>query len=439
MGIQSLVLATSFDPIYWNTACLQVNSGAIDIDEERNTDYGKIAKAIGDITSKGIEVSLVDINKSSYTFIPDMGNNKILFGMKALIGVGANVIGMIIDNRPYVSMIDFMNKTPVNKTVMVSLIKSGAFDALENKTRSQTMAEYIWLICDKKKRITLQNFNGLMERDMIPEGLEFQKRVFVFNKALKTYCKVGDYYLLVDNFLSFYEEFFDMDLIEIVNGRAHIRQSTWEKIYKKAMLTAGEYFKANQEEVLTAFNKVLFKEMWDKYAAGTIASWEMSSLGFYYTEHELKDVDMARYSIVNFSDLNEEPEVDYFFRRNGKEIPIFRTVTIIGTVIAKNDTKHIVAILTTNGVVNVKFSRDHYAMFNKQISAQRDDGTKKVMEKGWFTRGTMVMVTGIRRGDQFQAKSYKKTTNHQLYKITEVNDGKLTLIHTRYGEVHGED
>ena len=435
VGIQSLVLATTFDPIYWNTACLQVNSGAIDIDEERNTDYGKIAKAIGEITSRGVKVSLVDINKSGYTFVPEMSEDTILFGMKALNGVGAAIIQSIIDARPYKSIVDFMNRCPVNKTVMVSLIKAGAFDRLEGKTRGQTMAEYIWLICDKKKRLTLQNFNGLMEHNMLPEELNFQSRVFVYNKALKSYCKKGDYYILVDNFLRFYEEFFDMDFLEILNGQAHIKQTIWKKMYDKVMIVAKNYLTNNQEEMLAGFNKILFKEMWDKYASGTIAAWEMNSLGFYYTEHELKDVDCEKYGLVDFYDLPEIPPVEYFFHRNGKEIPIFKTYKIIGTVIAKNDIKSTVTILGTSGVINVRFSKDYFAKFNRQISAPQEDGTKKVMEKSWFTRGTMIMVTGLRRGDQFQGKSYKNTPTHQLYKLTAVDGKDIELTSKRWGEV----
>ena len=56
------------------------------------------------------------------------------------------------------------------------------------------------------------------------------------------------------------------------------------------------------------------------------------------------------------------------------------------------------------------------------------------MEKGWFGRGTKVLVTGFRRDDTFIAKTYSKTPTHQLYKITKVNDdGTLELIHERWG------
>ena len=37
------------------------------------------------------------------------------------------------------------------------------------------------------------------------------------------------------------------------------------------------------------------------------SSWEMEALCFYYHEHELKNINRARYGISNFFDLPEEP------------------------------------------------------------------------------------------------------------------------------------
>ena len=74
-------------------------------------------------------------------------------------------------------------------------------------------------------------------------------------------------------------------------------------------------------------------------------------------------------------------------------------------------------------------------MFGRQISEKQEDGTKKVMEKGWFQRGTKVMCTGIRRGDMFVTKTYKHTPTHQLYKILDVDEeGNMLLEHNRYGQ-----
>ena len=459
IGFQTMFIATHWNSIYWNTACLIINSGSLEDDveyeieededgekfvkKEKSADYAKIAKALGDTISKGIRVSLVDINKSNYTFEPDIENNQILFGMKALSGIGMPVIEQIIEGRPYKSFYDFLNRCPLNKTAMFSLIKSGAFDKLETKWAEELHVEprylimvlYILKTCDAKKRLTLQNFNGLIQRDLIPQDLAFQKEVFLFNKYLKAYKKIGKYFVFNQSDEDFYTKHFDLEKLNVINGLTCILQTDWDKIYQKEMDAARDWLKQNQEEMLKEFNNILFLESWNKYAKGSISAWEMESLCFYYHEHELKNVNVKKYGISNFFNMPEKPVVDYFFRRNGKEIPIYKTYKIIGTVISKNDTRSSISILTIDGVVNVKFTKEYYACYNRQISEIQEDGTKKVREKGWFTRGAKVMCTGFRREDTFVTKSYANTPTHQLYLITDVdNKGNISLKHERYGK-----
>lgn len=455
IGFQTAYIATRWSPIYWDAACLVVNSGSLEEDEieydedgfpikkkENATDYGKVAKAIGEITGAGIKVSLVDINKSDYGFKPDVENNQILFGMKALGFVGSDVVNMIKGGRPYHSLKDFMARCPVKKTAMINLIKGGAFDNLEEgrakelnvSPRIYSMVYYLSVVSEPKKRLTLQNFNGLLTNNLIPESLDFEKQVFEFNKFLKK-RKLNEYYYIdTKQGMDFYQEHFSLDDIEkIENGWVFLNQKTWDKIYKHEMDTVREWLQINQEQVLRKYNTILFKELWNKYAQGNISSWEMDSLCFYYSDHELKNIDTQKYGIKNFEILPIEPVVDYFFKRNNKQIPIYKLCRIAGTVIGKNDTRHTISLLTTTGVVSVKFTRDYYAMFNRQISEVNDDGTKSVKEKGWFTRGVKLLITGYRRDDQFIAKKYQSTGGHQLYQITEVNGSEITLSSERYG------
>ena len=449
IGFQTLYVATNWNPIFWNTACLIVNSASLEEDDinddvevkEKSADYAKIAKAIGDITSHGIKVSLVDINKSQYSFEPDIENNEIMFGLKGLSGVNESAVSMIMAGRPYHSFKDFVNRCNLNKTAMVSLIKGGAFDRLEAETakkmgthpRLWVMGYYLVKTSNPKSRLTLQNFNGLLQRDLLPDELDFQKRVFNFNKYLKT-RKTGQYYVFDDACMTFYEKYFDLNDLSIINGLSCILQTEWDRKYKATMDAARDYLKENQAELLASLNYKLFLEEWNKYALGTLSSWEMDALCFYYNEHELKHVNKFKYGISDFFDMPEVPEVDYYFKRNGKEIPIYKTHKIIGTVISKNDARSSISLLTTEGVVNVKFTKEYFAMFGRQISEKQADGTKKVMEKGWFQRGTKVMCTGFRRDDMFVTKTYSHTPTHQLYKITEItNEGDITLTHDRYG------
>lgn len=442
IGFQTAYLATHWNPIYWNTACLIVDSGSLE-ESEGQTDYAKIAKALGKIISNGISVSLVNINESDYSFKPDAANNRILYAMNALNKVGGDVISSIIKNRQYKSLNNFLVKCPLNKTAMISLIKSGAFDETDGawaKTvnpsapRRAIMAYYISKICESKKKLTLQNLSTLIQKNLIPDSLSLERQVFLFNKKLKNQKEGKEYYLLKEDDFLFYEEHFSEDDLIIVDGENLLPQSKWDNTYSKMMNNIREWLKENQDKALNELNDLLFKECWDKYADGTVSAWEMESMCFYYHEHELSKVNCHKYGISDFNKLPTVPKEEKFFKKKGKEIPIYETTRIIGTVLGKNDVRSTVSILTTTGVVDVKFTKEYYANYNRQLSEVQLDGTKKVIDKSWFTRGTKIMVTGYRIDDTFRAKSYSHTSTHQLYKIEEViNNGRDIIIEHERG------
>lgn len=446
IGFQSAYLATKWNPIYWNTACLVVNSGALGGDKDSSTDYVKLAKAIGNIRSHGIKMSLVDINSSDYSFKPDIKNNQILFGLKGLNRIGDPVIEQIMAGRPYSSICDFMNRCPLNKTAMISLIKAGAFDNVDfewasklcsEEPRMAIMTYYLSSINKPKTKLTLQNFSTLIKQNCVPDSLNKQKYIFTFNKYLKQF-KVGNYYKLDETALAFYQKQEFPDELEVINGNVYILQKTWDKIYSSEMDHVREWLANNQTELISHLNFAAFEEEWNKYADGSISAWEMESLCFYHHPHELAGVRKEIYGISDFFNLPTTPVAEKTFRRNGRDIPIFKLTRIIGTVIGKDDSRSSISLLTPEGVVNVKFTRDYYAMYSKQISEKEDDGKKSVREKGWFIRGSKLMVQGFRRDDTFVAKNYKSTGEHQLYKIINVyEDGQISMTHSRYGM--GED
>ena len=439
VGIQSIYFVMNFNPIYWNTACLIVNSGATDEESGGSTDYGKIAKAIGDITSAGIEVSLANINRSNFGFAPDVENNRILFGLKGMLNVGDDVIAEIIANRPYHSIKDFYYKIKPSKQTMVSLIKGGAFDDMED--RKFAMAWYLWETCDKKQRITLQNMPSLIKYGLLPEDTEeriMARRVYEFNRYLKAITKADPYaykdmYSLDSRAISFLYEI-DCEELTVTDNISHfLKVKDWDKVYQKYMDVFRDWIAKDKDKILNDLNAVIFKEDWDKYASGTISAWEMEALCFYYHEHELSHLNQYRYGFADFFKLPEDPIVEKTFTKGGKEVKIFKLDKICGTCIAKNKVKSTVTLLTTTGVVNVKFRKEYFSMFDKQISVRGEDGVKHVVEKSWFNRGNMIVVNGMRSGDDFVSKKYASSGGHQLYRIEKINpDGSLVLKDSRY-------
>lgn len=477
IAVQEMNLAYHYPTIFWNCANLIVDSAGIDendefvnlIDdfdpatenteetEEENDDdeemtkeekeeikkqnktvnYGKIASAIGKMMALGINVELPDINKSEFTFTPDLDTNSIIFGIKGINRINNDLAKAIIDNRPFNSLQDFLNRVKTNKVSAINLIKSGCFDKLEKRPREEIMKDYIDQISDKKQKLTLQNMAMLIRENCVPEEYKTEVHIYNFNKYLKNFKK-DIYYMLDERAFNFYEKMFDMDLVsQDEQGNFRIRQNEWDKIYKKQMMGIKEELKANPA-ILNNLNQKLFDAMWNKYAEGTISKWEMDSVCFYYHTHELANIDRDRYLIEDYTDLAEEPVVEKIWTtKDGKEIPIFKLTRICGTVIDKNKTKNIVTLLTNDGVVNLKIYRAQFSKYDKQISVKDEvTGKKTIIERSWFKRGNKLMVVGIRRGDNFVPKMYKNNPyfTYPIELITNIDDdGEVEVAGDRAG------
>lgn len=467
VGLQNMNLACNYPIIFWNTANLIVDSAGVDDgedidqdeivdneeeeieiendeeedeeDEEVNlteketvkrakktVDYGKAARAIGKFRSYGINILPPNINTSSFTFTPNVEQNSITYGLRGITRISNDIIKLIMRNRPYSSFNDFMKKNHTNKLQTINLIKSGAFDMIEDKPREEIMHNYLLSIADQKQRLTLQNMQMLINKELIPPEMDFYARLFSFNKFLKA-NKSGIYYLVNESAINFINEYFDVDLIE--DGTS-ILQKTWDNVYKKAMEPMRQYLKDNKDEMLKALNDALFNEVAQKYGCGNISKWEMDSISFYYHDHELA---AAARDFDDFFALPEEAEVEYSFAgANGQDIKVFKLHKIIGTVIDKNKLKNTISLLTPTGVVQVKIYKNQYNLYDKQISEKDSAGKKHVVEKSWFSRGTMLMIQGIRRGDNFIPKKRKQSVYPVISKILEVNEkGELTLQYER--------
>ena len=397
----------------------------------RSTDYRKVATAIGNMQSDGVQISLPNINQSDFGFKVDLEGDRILFGLKGITRIGDDLVHEIMGNRPYTSMADFQRKVDTNVLQMLNLIKAGCFDELEQeKPRETIMREFVWSVSNPRNRLTLQNFNGLIEADLVPEELDFPKSIYNYTSILrKHFRRDGYYHFENEQLLEFYEEHFNTNWLEAVDGNYAIPVKDFDdNIYQVYMDEVREWLNNEQEEVLEKYNQSLFKEQWDKYGVGNKSSWEMDSVSFYYHEHELAHVNREKYDISDFSELPFDAEIDYTFFVDGKEIPIFKTSRIVGTVISKEKANGTINLLTTEEVVTVRFRRPFFAAFDKQLSESRSDGTKRITERSWFNKGNKLMLTGYRREDQFVPKTYARTPGKELYLIEEVDsEGNLKL------------
>ena len=479
IGLQEMNLAFRFPIMFWNCACLISDAGGNenedpdeeiieteletveyddngfedfvddedDEDEEEKdevavkeqkkkkktkaTNYGKIATAIGKIKQSGVDVAAPDINKSGYTFSPDVENNTIRYGLSGITKVGEELVKSIMEGRPYTSVDDFLGRIKISKPQMVNLIKSGAFDCFGD--RVGVMRQYVDCISDAKKRITLQNMKMLIDFGLIPDEYDMERRVYNFNKYIKKLKLDATYYGMDNIAFEFYSAHFDIDKLEVADTESgfKIKQTAWDNYYQKHMDKIRPWVKNHASELLVAVNNKLTEGVWDKYCLGNMSKWEMDAVSFYSHDHELKKVNLEYYGFSDFFELPEEPEIDRVIPIKGKMVPILRLHRIIGTVLDRDKAKKTVTLLTTQGVVTVKIFGGVFAQYDKQISERGLDGKKHVIEKSMFSRGNKIIVSGVRDGDSFRAKKYSKTSWHLVEQIIDADEYGMITTHAR--------
>lgn len=442
---QELNLNYKFDPIYWETACLSVNAGSHEIVEEgakqQSTEYGKVAAAIGDIKERGTEISLPDINKADIGFTPDVDNKAIIFGLKGIVGIGDQIINSIISNRPYKTFKDFLERLfdtkLIQNTHVLQLIKAGCFDSLGE--RIDIMNQYINHTFEPRTNLTMQSFNVVNNLGVIPSEYDLQVRFYHFRQYLTKLTKgkskdrkTKNRLFLLDDISTefFFEHFTEECIVDYDGERPIIGEWLFEKEYEKLITPLREWF--SKDSTVDIVNKKLLEEEWEVKAKGDISLWEMSSLCYYYSGHELEGLNEKKYGVVNYNTLPQEPIVIREHEYRGRTIQEFELHRIAGTVLDKDKNRHTVTILTEYGVVTVKLYRSNYSFYDKQISAVTN-GKKTVLEKSWFTRGQLLLLTGFRRGNQFVLRTYRDSVyQNSLQKINSIDkDGNLSITSER--------
>lgn len=461
IALQELVLFTQYPRIFWYTSCLTVNSGSIDKEDEEEDDeekktknktvkYGKIIKAIVGLKDNGISISPPYINKAEFSFSPNVDTNEVIYSLKAVSGVGEDNTNRIIkerkENGDYTSFQNLMERVPtLTHKEIISLIKCGSFDEFK-VDRVTLMSDYIKSVVGIKKTINGQNLPYLIKSNLIPPKYSLYIEFYNYKKYIYStqffYCIDDEtkknknphkWYKLDSIALDFFKQHFIDKCEEGVHykytdkGEVIVRNEKFNKIIDAQSKPIQEWMLT--EEAVRMFNYSRFKEEWIKQCEGNISKWEMDALSYYCNEHELENVDNKKYMFSNFFELSEEPIKVGEYTYKGIVYNEYELSRICGTVIAKNNTKHILTILTTEGVVDVKFYSGAYSHYNKQISKINPDGSSTVIEKTWFKRGELLSIVGFRKGEMFVAKTYSKSIfDHTVQKIVKVSKDKKDIV-----------
>ena len=436
IALQELNLNYYYPRVYWNTACLTVESQSDETNKRANgqTDYGKVAKSIYKMRKFGINVLQPDIERSGISFTPNEEDNTILFGLGGISGINLDIAKAIIDNRPYKDFDDFYNKfhytgSPITKSKFVTLIKGGCFDNTDDKISAMK-----WLTVyenPKKESLTTANIPNAINL-----GVDFPQELitaYYFYKYVTDkkffYCndpkyKSKKHYLVMDNAIDYFEENCmnklkeEQDYYYTENGLVVVDKAL-EKALKEPMDKLKAYI--NTQAVIDQYNALTWQsEYQNMVGVEDKNKWSFDSVSFYPNgEHELNDIDYDAYNLSHFNDLPEEPTFTLKSRgnRTWRQYEIYR---ICGTVLDRKDKDHMFNILTPdNEVVAINMPKGQFAYYKQviEINGVKDDN--------WLKRGNLVMVCGYRREDAFFVKSYKNSVfQHSMALIERVNEDK---------------
>lgn len=434
IAVQEANLATRWNPLYWQCACLCVNSGSYvgDIGDEDSAEeeaeepedsetpetetakrhvapnYGKIARAISDAQRAGVHIELPDINRAQEDFVPDIENNSILYSLRAINVVSEDLMAAIIANRPYTGIKQFFYSVRPTPLQMIGLIKAGCFDNLEKMSRRAQLLQFLHLLADEKyplkDKLTIVQVKKAIELGWRPEWAENMVRMVKFQAYVAKNCLdlPNKRLVLSGKTYEFFKIFFEKQLNLTKNeysflpdGTVAVKQTAFKRVYEKSVAPLVDFF--NTDEGRRVFQELqqaeFINDLMARKCDGTPERWEFETMCFYGERHELAGVNRGKYNVGVFNQLPEQSDNKT------------RPVALVGVVADTNNTRHIVTLLTPDGIVDVKFFASAYAQYNQRISVV-DPTTKKktVVDESWLKRGNRLIIYGVRSENMFRIR-----------------------------------
>lgn len=119
----------------------------------------KTKKYIYEARNNNVNILKPDINNSGLEY--SLEHNNIRFPLLGIKGIGSNIVNLIINNRPYNDIFDFIVKCKeINTKSLQSLIDVGCFDSFYNQKTIDMNLESI---------INYSEIGGLLSADLKPE------------------------------------------------------------------------------------------------------------------------------------------------------------------------------------------------------------------------------------------------------------------------------
>ncbi len=186
--------------IAYQTAYLKAHYPAAFMAALMTSDYDNIDRLAIEITEckhMGIEVLPPDINQSFHEFAVVPGKNEIRFGLDAIKNVGHGAVEEILHARQklggqFESIEDFcknVNVHIVNRKALESLIKSGAFDSLGDRSRLLNNVENILSLAQRLQKESLSGqvdlFGGSSDDSSTSLKMRWDEEVVPYSQSIQ--------------------------------------------------------------------------------------------------------------------------------------------------------------------------------------------------------------------------------------------------------------
>ena len=318
--------------VYW-TAYFKVNYtkeffAAVMSTEMYNIE--RLSLFINEAKEKGIPVTLPDVNESEYEFT--VRDNKIIFGLLAIKGIGINTVSSVINTRQdetdgnYKSYDDFVYRVKqegLNKKQLEALIFSGSLDCFYgNRREKHHSIDRIMEWSDKKfnseEDLQLILFDGKIQKfeEFHLEKMEEFKKTILLNKE-KEYLGV----YITDHPLNIYKNIIDIIDYTPINNLENIGKnnqvsrtriigiiSDVNKITTKSSMEPMSKFKL--EDLTNSIECVCFPKDFIKYGFQIYEDNVVIIDGYINNEKNKKILVVSK--ITNILDLEENNSLNLY-------------------------------------------------------------------------------------------------------------------------------
>lgn len=368
-------------------------------------DSTEISQYLTQCKDLNVKVSNPDINESNLGF--KIHNNSILYGIGSLYNVGEPTVKQLINNRPYTSFQDFLNKnvyelkegdSKFDKSALISLVNGGCFDNLplnesdnELPTRDFLLGKIFYNSTDLINKVSTSNILEIFDNDLV-DKTKFSKEKMIYDLHKILLSKKHKLNIINDDTVATrFKNNYTSNTYEVKDDELIILQNKYKTEYEKHLALLKEDLKNNSSKYAIEINKIRVINAYMEYKQNRdVADLEFESTSFYFQPSWL-NTSVEKYDVDEFNNIPnlDMEEVGYYKKK--------QLYTIVGVLTGKIKKHKEITLLTNSGIVIAKLGDILYNTVASELS-----------------RGDKIALNGYVGDGFFRAEYYENGKSNKL-------------------------